>query len=602
MIEDKDLLSIQEVRTKVEKAYSAWLEYRTFSQEQIDAVVERVGAVARANAKRLADMAVEETGYGNAPDKYIKNILCADRLPRRMRGMKTVGILRELPEEKVVEIGVPMGVVAAILPTTNPTSTAIYKILISLKAGNAIVLSPHPRAHQCTCYTAAILHQAAVEAGAPEGIIQCVDNATLEATNALMRHERTGVILSTGGAGVVKAAYSSGKPAFGVGPGNVPVLIDTSADLEEAVAKVVAGKSFDYGTVCSSEQAIVAEAPLRDRILSLLKTNKAYIANDAQKQALGKLLLMPNWTVNPQCVGQSAAKIARMAGFEVPADTSIICAELEGVGKQYPLSAEKLSPVLSLYFVKDYNAALDTCFALLKFGGMGHTAVIHSKNDQRTREYAMRMPAMRVLVNTSAPHGSIGITTNVFPAMTLGCGAVAGNITSDNVGPQNLINIKRLAYSARQPQEAFEMPIDYNTAPDAKAGPPATGPLERSAVAAAVERYLASRGVGPRGHPAAPAASAPPSAPLAQAPQPVSFVVSNTVDRYLAARKAPAGQAPQPASAVVSNVVARFLASRGIPAAATPAVSSSGVPNVSAQVVDRFLATRGVARSKTEFG
>src|SRR5271157_1333889 len=577
MIEDKDLLSIQEVRTKVEKAYSAWLEYRTFSQEQIDATVERAGAAARANARHLADMAVEETGYGNAKDKYIKNILCADRLPRIMRGMKTVGILRELLEEKVVEVGVPMGVVAAILPTTNPTSTAIYKILISLKAGNAIVLSPHPRAHQCTCYTAGVMYQAALEAGAPEGIIQCVDNATLEATNALMRHERTGVILSTGGAGIVKAAYSSGKPAFGVGPGNVPALIDTSADLEEAVAKVVAGKSFDYGTVCSSEQALVAEASLRDRILSLLKANKAYIANDAQKQALGKLLLMPNWTVNPQCVGQSPATIAKMAGFEVPPDTSIVCAELEGVGKQYPLSAEKLSPVLSLYFVKDFNAALDTCFALLKFGGMGHTAVIHSKNDQRTREYAMRMPAMRVLVNTSAPHGSIGITTNVFPSMTLGCGAMAGNITSDNVGPQNLINIKRLAYTARQPQEAFEMPIDYNAAPDAKAGSSAAGPIERSAVAAAVERYLASRGVGPRGRPAAPAASAPSAAPVAQPPKPVSFLVSNIVDRYLASR----GVSAAPAAAVVSSSVA---------------------PSVSAQVVDRFLARRGVSAPKTEFG
>ena len=572
MIEDKDLLSIQEVRTKVEKAYSAWLEYRTFSQEQIDAIVERMAAVARANAKRLADMAVEETGYGNARDKYVKNLVCADWLPRRIRGMKTVGVLRELPEEKVVEMGVPMGVVAAILPTTNPTSTAIYKILISLKAGNAIVLSPHPRAHQSTCYTAAILYQAAVEAGAPEGIIQCVDNATLEATNALMRHERTGVILATGGAGIVKAAYSSGKPAFGVGPGNVPVLIDTSADLEEAVAKVVAGKSFDYGTVCSSEQAIVAEAPLRDRILSLLKANKAYIANDAQKQVLGKLLIMPNWTVNPQCVGQSAATIAKMAGFEVPPDTSIICAEIEGVGKQYPLSAEKLSPVLSLYFVKDYNAALDTCFALLKFGGMGHTAVIHSKNDQRTREYAMRMPAMRVLVNTPAPYGSTGITTNIFPSMTMGCGAVAGNITSDNVGPQNLINIKRLAYTARQPQEAFEMPVDYNAAPGATAGSPATGTIERSAVVAAVERYLASRGIPV----AAPGASAPPSAPVAQAPQPVSFVVSNVVDRYLASRR--------------------------VPVAAPPVVASSVVPNITAQVVDRFLARRGVSASKTEFG
>ena len=233
-----------------------------------------MAAAARANARRLAEMAVEETGYGNAKDKYIKNLLNCDWLPRRMRGMKTVGILRELPEEKIVEIGVPVGVVAAILPTTNPTSTAIYKTLISLKAGNAIVLSPHPRAHKCTCATAGVLYQAAVEAGAPEDIIQCVDNATLEGTNALMRHERTGVILSTGGAGIVKAAYSSGKPAFGVGPGNVPVLVDTSADLEDAIPKIVAGKSFDYGTVCSSEQAIVAEASLRDRILALLKATE----------------------------------------------------------------------------------------------------------------------------------------------------------------------------------------------------------------------------------------------------------------------------------------------------------------------------------------
>jgi acetaldehyde dehydrogenase (acetylating) len=296
---------------------------------------------------------------------------------------------------------------------------------------------------------------------------------------------------------------------------------------------------------------------------------------------------MPNWTVNPKCVGQPAATIARMAGFEVPPDTSIICAELEGVGKQYPLSAEKLSPVLSLYFVKDFNAALDTCFALLKFGGMGHTAVIHSKNDQRTREYAMRMPAMRVLVNTSAPHGSIGITTNVFPAMTLGCGAVAGNITSDNVGPQNLINIKRLAYTVRQPQEAFEMPIDYNAAPGAKGGSPPSNPdiIERSAVAAAVERYLASRGIPV----AAPAASAPSSAPVAQAPRPVASEVSNVVDRYLASRRVP---------------VAAPLAGGPscVPVAQAPRPVSSVVPNVTAQVVDRFLARRGVSASKTEFG
>jgi acetaldehyde dehydrogenase (acetylating) len=541
MLADKDLVSIQEVRTKVEKAFAAWQKYRTYSQEQVDAIVERMAAAARAHAKRLADFAVEETGYGNAKDKYIKNLLTSDWLPRRMRGMKTIGILRELPEEKLVEIGAPMGVVAAILPTTNPTSTAIYKTLISLKAGNAIVISPHPRAHKCTCATAAVLYQAAVEAGAPEDIIQCVDTATLEGTNALMRHERTAVILSTGGSAIVKAAYSSGKPAFGVGPGNVPVLVDTSADLEDAIPKIVAGKSFDYGTVCSSEQAIVAEAPLRDRILSLLKAQKAYIATDAQRDALGKLLIMPNWTVNPNCVGQAPAKIAKMAGFEVPADTSIICVEVSGVGKQHPLSAEKLSPVLSLYFLPDFNTCLETCFALLKFGGLGHTAVIYSRNEARTREYAMRMPAYRVLVNTPAPQGSTGITTNVFPSMTLGCGAAAGNSTSDNVGPLHLINIKRLAYVARKPEEAFEMPLDYNAATYPAAGASSGGvAIDRTVVVAAVERYLASRGMAvaaPAPAPGGPSCSCDKEKPCQSAAQPAaSNVAADVVDRFLARR------------------------------------------------------------------
>jgi len=547
MLADKDLVSIQEVRTKVEKAFAAWQKYRTFSQEQVDAIVERMAAAARANAKNLADLAVEETGYGNAKDKYIKNLLTSDWLPRRMRGMKTVGIIREIPEEKIVEIGTSVGVVAAILPTTNPTSTAIYKTLVSLKAGNAIVISPHPRAHRCTCATAAILYKAAVEAGAPEDIIQCVDNATIEGTNALMRHERTSVILSTGGSGIVKAAYSSGKPAFGVGPGNVPVLVDTSADLEDAIPKIVAGKSFDYGTVCSSEQAIVAETSLRDRILSLLKAQKAYIATDPQRDALGKLLIMPNWTVNPQCVGQAPTKIARMAGFEVPADTSIICAEVGGVGKQHPLSAEKLSPVLSLYFVPDFNTAADICYALLKFGGMGHTAVIYSKNDARTREYALRMPAMRVLVNTPSPQGSTGITTNVFPSMTLGCGAVAGNSTSDNIGPQHLINIKRLAYVVRRPEEAFEMPLDYNAATYAGSSAVAAS-IDRNAVVAAVERYLASRGV----------------------PTPVSAQIQGGPSCAQSGASCGCGGAP-----------------------AAPARPVMG--NVSAEVVDRFLSRRGNA-------
>ena len=536
MLADKDLLSIQEVRTKIELAYQAWQKYRAYSQEQVDAIVERMAAAARANARRLAEMAVEETGYGNAKDKYIKNLLNCDWLPRRMRGMKTVGILREVPEDKIVEIGVPVGVVAAVLPTTNPTSTAIFKTLISLKAGNGIVISPHPRAHNCTCATTTILYNAAIEAGAPEGIIQCIQNATLEGTNALMRHERTGVILATGGSAMIKAAYSSGKPAFGVGPGNVPVLVDTSADLNDAIAKIVTGKSFDFGTVCSSEQAIVAEGSLRDKILALLKEKKAFLANEAQKEALGKLLVTSNWTINPQCVGQAPTKLAKMAGFEVPPDTSIICCEIGGVGKQFPLSMEKLSPVLSLHFVNDFNAALDTCFALLKFGGLGHTSVIYSKDETRIRLYGMRMPSMRVLVNTPAPQGSTGITTNVFPSMTLGCGAVAGNITSDNVGPQHLINIKRLAYVTRKPEEAFEMPLDINQAPGGTALP-AAGSIDRDTVVAAVERYLASRGIATSAAAAGGPSCGCDSKPAAPAkPAVLGNVAAEVVDRFLSKR------------------------------------------------------------------
>ena len=537
MLRDSDLVSIQEVRIKVEKAYAAWQKYRNYPQEQVDAIVERMGAAGRANARRLAELAVEETGYGNAKDKLAKNLLCADLLIRTMRGMKTVGLLREIPQDGLVEYGVPMGVVAAILPTTNPTSTAIYKIAIALKAGNAIVLSPHPNAKRCTCETAAILYRAAVEAGAPEEIIQCIDNATIEGTRALMTHERTGVILSTGGAGIVKAAYSSGKPAFGVGPGNVPVLIDASADVTDAVAKVVEGKSFDYGTVCSSEQAIVAEERLRDSIVAELKRRKAFFCNAAQSEALGKLLVTPAFTINPKCVGQAPTKIARMAGFEVPADTSIIVVEPGGVGKQYPLSAEKLSPVLALYFVKDFAAAMDTCYSLLRFGGYGHTCVIYARDDARIREYGARMPAMRVLVNTPAPQGSTGITTNVFPSMTLGCGAAAGNITGDNVGPQHLINIKRLAYAVRRAEEAFEVPAEQAAAAPASAG--AVGPVDRTAIASAVERYLSSRGI---------AVSGGSAAPVAVAKSVIPSVAEQVVDRFLTRRGAGAPASEKPST------------------------------------------------------
>ncbi len=519
MLQDQDLLSIQEVRAKVDQAYAAWTRYRSVSQSEADAIVEAMAAAARTHAQRLAERAVEETGYGNVRDKFAKNMLAADTLAKRMRGMRTLGVLREIPDQKIVEIGVPMGVVAAILPTTNPTSTAIYKTLIALKAGNGIVLAPHPRARACTCETASILAEAAVKAGAPEGLIQCINVPTVEGTNELMRHRRTAVILSTGGAGIVRAAYSSGKPAFGVGPGNVPILVDISANIPDAIAKIVSGKSFDYGTLCSSEQTLVAEQSLREQILAALKTNRAHRCDIPQTAALERLLITKNFTINPDCVGQSPEKIAKMAGFEVAKDTSILTVEIAGVGKDHPLSAEKLSPVLSLYFVPDFAAALDACEAVLRFGGLGHTCGVYATDDARIRRFAMRMPAYRVIANAPTPTGSTGLTTNLFPAMTLGCGAVAGNSTSDNISPVHLINIKRLAYAV---DATASMELD-----------PAN--IDRAQIVSAVERFLANRGVAPSE--AAPIVQAAPTPSAPPEPAIADFVCEDDVRKAIAQSK-----------------------------------------------------------------
>lgn len=586
MLHDQDLVSIQEARGKVEKAYAAFQKYRLFTQEQVDAVVEAMAAAGRASAQRLAEMAVAETGYGNVKDKIAKNLLNADLLARKMRGLKTVGLLRELPDEKMVEIGVPVGVVAAIVPCTNPTSTAIFKALISLKAGNAVVISPHPRAQKCTCETAGLLLEAAVSAGAPDGIIQCLAKPTVEATQALMRHEHTAVILATGGHGMVRAAYSSGKPAFGVGPGNVPVLLDTSYEVADAIARVVVGKAFDYGTVCSSEQALIAEESLRAAVLAELKANKAFLCNEAQKEALARLLVQPNLRINPECVGQSPTKIAQMAGFEVPPDTSILAVELKGVGKEHPLSVEKLSPVLALYFVRDFAAALDTCEAILGFFGLGHTCTIFSRDEARIRQFALRMPASRVLVNTESPHGSVGVTTNLWPSMTLGCGSWGGNVTTDNVGPQHLINVKRLAYKVREAAEALPLPpYPAAAAAQAPAVPLAAAPspgIDRAAIVAAVEEYLRQRGlraavVSPGPEPAAPAA--PPAAAV------LPGVAAEVVDRFLSSRRR-GGPVPVTCPLQICPCIASAAAVGAPAAAAAPPAREPAPPAPQITIVD----------------
>jgi acetaldehyde dehydrogenase (acetylating) len=586
MLEDKDLRSIQEVRTKVELAYEAFQKYREFSQEQVDRIIDRVAAVARANAEPLARLAVEETGYGNVKDKIAKNLLNSDTLHQAIRPLKTAGIIREDRQNGIIEIAEPVGVVAAILPTTNPTSTAFFKILISLKGRNAIVISPHPRAVRCTCEASRLLYEAALEAGAPEHIIECVSDASLQGTNELMKHRRTAIILSTGGAGIVRAAYSSGKPALGVGPGNVPVLLEASADVESSVASVVEGKSFDYGTVCSSEQTLVAEQVSRERVLAALKANKAHLCTPEQTAALGKMLVSPDFRINPDCVGQSPVRIAEMAGFQAPPDTSILVVEIQGVGREHPLSAEKLSPVLSVYFVRDFAEQVKACTAILNFGGRGHTCVIYSKNDERIREYGLRAPAFRVLVNTPSPQGSTGITTNVFPSMTLGCGAIAGNVTSDNVGPMHLINIKRIAFHVRDAQAAFqseEARAYFAGQPMPARAAAATGGVGRPKVADAVGRYLIQRGI-----PAPP--SSTPAAPLPRQAA-IAHPVASLVDQFLSRRVV---ANPGAATSAASNPIHASAAASAPQAAA---VASPAPPAPEVQVVP-FVAEADVRQAR----
>jgi acetaldehyde dehydrogenase (acetylating) len=583
MAEDKDQRSVEEVRQKVDAAYAAFLEYRSFSQEQVDAIVAHVAAAARANSARLAQLAVEETGYGNVRDKTAKNLLGCDTLHRYIAPLKTAGIVRRDEAAGIIEIAEPMGVVAAILPTTNPTSTAIYKVLISLKGRNSVVLSPHPRARRCTCETAAILAAAAEEAGAPKGIVQCANEATIGGTNELMRHKRTSVILATGGPGIVRAAYASGKPALGVGPGNVPVLIDSTANLDDAIRQVIEGKSFDYGTLCSSEQSIVVEAKHRDDVWRLLKSNDAYICNEQQSAALEKLLITEGFRINPECVGQAAPKIAKMAGFSVAESTRVLAVELKGIGREHPLSAEKLSPVLSVLFVKDFDEAIAACQRILNFGGRGHTCGIYSMSKQNVEKFGLAMPAFRVLVNTPTPQGSTGITTNVAPAMTLGCGAIAGNSTSDNVGPRNLINLKRVAFKVREASEAFESKEGraYLANPSASAAAPQPklvalkAPVqpgggavpERPSIASAVEKYLASRGVA-------------------------------------AAKAYPKGTADRSLRSVVEGVVDSFLAGAGPSTPAAPPEqkpsTAPSAPTAPAAVAVGFVCEDDVRRARTK--
>lgn len=450
MVLDKDLLSVQDVRDAVKRAKDAQKTFEKLSQEEVDRAVAHLANRLFERAEELAKMAVEETGFGNVPDKIIKNQFATKTLLASMEGMKTRGIIKEDLDLKLIEIATPLGVVAGLVPSTNPTSTAIYKSLISLKSGNAIVLSPHPSALKCISKTVEYLNAACREIGLPEGLINCLQYPTLEATSALMSHKDVSMILATGGSAMVKAAYQSGTPALGVGPGNVPAFIERSADITKAVRRIIDSKTFDNGVICASEQAVVTETVISNEVIQEFKRQGGYFVTDAEKTALEKIIAKPNGGLNPRIVGKTAIEIARMANIEVPANTKVILAFETKVGKEAPFSIEKLSPLLAYYVEDSWHAACERSMELLNFAGLGHSMSIHSENEEIIREFALQKPASRILVNTSSSQGGVGATTNLSPSFTLGCGAVGGSATSDNVTPLHLINIRRVAYGVRE--------------------------------------------------------------------------------------------------------------------------------------------------------
>lgn len=451
---DKDLVSLQEVRCLIKKAKEAQMKLAEMNQEQIDKIVKAIADAGYENAEKLAKMANEETGFGRWQDKIIKNQFASKIVYETIKDVKTVGIIKDDKENKVMEIAVPMGVVAGLIPSTNPTSTVIYKAMMALKGANTIVFSPHPNAKKAILETIKVISEAAVKAGCPEGAIGCMTVPTMQGTDQLMKHNDTAMILATGGSAMVKAAYSSGTPAIGVGPGNGPAFIDKSADVSLAVKRILDSKTFDNGTICASEQSVIVEECMKEKVVAELKKQGAYFLNEIESKQLSKFIMRANGSMNPQIVGKSVEAIAKLAGLtNVPSTARVLIAEETEVGHNVPYSREKLAPILAFYVEKDVEAVCEKCRAILLNEGAGHTFVMHANDEELVKKFALRMPVSRIPVNTPGALGGIGASTNLMPALTLGCGAIGGSSTSDNIGPLNLINIKRVAYGVKEIEE-----------------------------------------------------------------------------------------------------------------------------------------------------
>lgn len=453
-LQDKDLVSVQEVRTLLKAAYEAEKILAGFTQSQINQIVKAIADAGYENAEKLAKMAWEETGFGIWQDKVIKNIFGSKVIYEAIKNQKTVGIIREDKELKTIDIGTPVGVIAGIIPSTNPTSTVLYKTLIALKGGNAIVFSPHPGAKNCILETVRIISEAAVKAGCPKGAISAIHTPTMQATKELMQHDYTSLILATGGAAMVKSAYSSGTPAIGVGAGNGPAFIDKSADVSKAIKRIIDSKTFDNGTICASEQSIIIEESMEAKVTAELKAQNAYLLSNEESNQLARFILRENGTMNPQIVGKSVEEIAKLAGLtNIPPNSRVLVARENNVGEKAPYSHEKLAPILALFVEKNVEAVLAKSIEILNFEGIGHTFSIHSESEELIKHFAQKVPASRILVNTLSSLGGIGGTTNLFPAFTLGCGAAGGSSSSNNIGPMDVINIKRAAYGVRELEE-----------------------------------------------------------------------------------------------------------------------------------------------------
>ena len=443
----------------VAKAQKALNEFMALNQEQIDAIVKAMTLAGLDKHMELAKMAVEETGRGVYEDKITKNMFATEYVYHSIKNEKTVGVIAENDLEDYEIIAEPVGVVCGVTPVTNPTSTTMFKALISVKSRNPIIFGFHPGAQKCSAAAAKIVLDAAVAAGAPENCIQWIEYPSIEATNALMNHPGVATVLATGGSGMVKAAYSTGKPALGVGPGNVPCYIHKSADLEQAVNDLILSKTFDNGMICASEQAAIVDKAIAPKFEKLMKKYGCYFAKPDEIKKLSDYCIdSEKGAVNPVIVGKPATWIAEQAGVKVPEGTKILLAKLEGVGPEYPLSREKLSPVLAYFIVDSTEEGIDRAEEMVMFHGMGHSAVIHANDEDVIQKYAATMKASRLIVNSPSSHGAIGDIYNTnMPSLTLGCGSYGGNSVSGNVTTVNLINQKRVA-KRRVNMQWFKVP------------------------------------------------------------------------------------------------------------------------------------------------